>query len=281
MRAVFSIIIILFISCNKKVKINESRINRSITKKEFSPQNHEMFSNALSNHHYSYSFDNSEQTIQFNSNQLGSYLGGLKGIALYSGLNRAVLQANQKNGRKYKEYGDFYSLINYNKLLPEPLILNSDSLAKTFGFIENDQQSFAHYNKKMVEHLHQHFIPYPKDSIGNFTYQQIYNVVFKRFGRNLTDAYIQLKRKGFRKETKAYRTTLENIDSNGLNYLNQRYQHIKPEVPSTFSFSEMTPPIAIGFWLRRNIDGSRKEFWKGLSKIMYQYDQDWLIKKID
>lgn len=226
-------------------------------------------------------FDESKGSIPFKSNNLGSYLGGFKGLALYSGLSRAFLQSNKKHGRKFEEYPDFYSLKNFNQLLPEPLFHNVDTVAKTFGFSESNKQSFAKYNKKMVKLLHQQFIPSPTDSIDNFKYQTLYSIVFKRFGRNLTSAYIHLKRSGFRKETLEYKRIIQKTDSNCLKYLKEKYKSVRPAVETSFSFSEMTPPIAIGFWLRRNMDGTRKEFWKGLSKVMYQYDKEWFIQQCD
>lgn len=277
----FSLVIILVVACSPKVKINSTKIQKAIDQTAFSTAYDTLYLNALSNHHYSYLFEPTFRSLKFSNNQLGTFVGGMKGLVLYSGLKRAILQHNKRNGLKHTEYEDFYSLNNFNQLLPEPLFTNRDSIAETFGFVEKDKQGFSNYNKKMVKHLHEHFIPKANDSINNYQYQTIYDVIFKRFGRNLTSAYIYLKKTGFRKETKAYKEKLDSIDFNCLEYLRNKYKMVEPAIEPTYSFTEMTPAIAIGFWLRRNMDGSRKEFWKGLSKIMYQYDRKWLIDNLN
>jgi hypothetical protein len=36
-----------------------------------------------------------------------------------------------------------------------------------------------------------------------------------------------------------------------------------------------TPQMAIGFWIRRSVDGTHKELYTGMNRVMTLYDGTW------
>ncbi|MBD3242698.1 MAG: hypothetical protein GF331_19055 [Chitinivibrionales bacterium] len=71
---------------------------------------------------------------------------------------------------------------------------------------------------------------------------------------------------------------------NALTYLAKRYGpdgNIGGHLHSSYGVDDsntdhpFTPPMAMGFWLRRGIDGTDSVLWDGLSELMTRYDSDW------
>lgn len=273
-----ALLLIVLSGCNP-YHFSERKVKKAIKSDSYSTNNDTLFNTALKRHHYTYMFEPSEDTLHIGENTFGKYVGGFKGIGLYSGLHFAVSQhVKNRDSIQGNLYGSFYDITSYNKLLPEPLFLEDYNRAKTFGSIKNGVQGFGKYNSKMVAYLAKNFIPAPNDSITHTSNQVLYSVIFEQFARVLTGSYLYIEKKGFKEETAAY-SAIFNTKKNGFTYLKETYKDVVLSEPFTFSFSEMTPQIAIGFWLRRDIDGSKKEFWKGLSKVMYLYDKEWFLKK--
>ena len=75
--------------------------------------------------------------------------------------------------------------------------------------------------------------------------------------------------------TEEYLSQMQYKDFDGVTYLDQKYGNVFAETVDASGEGYMSVSTSVGFWLRRNIDGSDKELWKGLSMGMQLYDKTW------
>ncbi|MCA9667474.1 MAG: hypothetical protein KC503_17865 [Myxococcales bacterium] len=212
---------------------------------------------------YPYMFSGGTR-LSIGGRSLGVFMGGVKGIILYGGLSGAI--ARHKG---YSKRG-FY---------------NTDPIKQLAGlavYKRHETRSlhdFSRFNPAIVRWGYQKLIPNPNDRILGVRAQEIYKRVFSRFFRLMSAAYRYLKRKrgGLAAEAKAYRTNLVGTRTDALTWLPQRYGGALPAF-RTSAGSALTAPMAIGFWLRRTLDGTAGELHKGLTKLMTLFDRGWWTK---
>ena len=125
------------------------------------------------------------------------------------------------------------------------------------------------------------------------TARSIYAVVFSRFFRLMAESRLWLitKRK-YKREMKAYwkmAIDQKDLGGDGLTWLQRRYRGKLKEYQVDWDGTSLTPQMAIGFWLRRGLDGTDGELWIGLKKVLKAYDPEFFAslpkkyksKKID
>ncbi len=205
------------------------------------------------------------------------YYEGLMGIFTYAHYTTVgVLNTlAKKNILLSRSDIDFYDVHHFEKLAGINLFIPSSYNPTLYS-----PSAFRHYNPKFIKWASKKLIPPASFSIDGITSNFVYSH-FSRFFRLLTESYLSLKSSGnYDEQAKTYINTLknENLDIDGLDYLDHHYSdyltHYK--VPSTSEVvSPFEPSMAFGFWLRRNIDGTHDEIYKGLSKIMKRFDKKW------
>lgn len=208
---------------------------------------------------YSYMFGGTE-TVNVGGKSFGKLLAGIGGILYYGDLNECVGRLLGKPPTSYSDNKPFEAMSG--------LSVHSDKMDET--------QPFGFYNPDIIKWGHENLIPSPSSDISGVPAQKIYDVVFSRFFRMMTEGYLYLLESGtFRQEMSAYwdMATLTNQD--GIDYLQARYQGALPQYGGSWDGTTMTPQMAIGFWVRRGLDGTDAELWTGLSKAMKIYDNTW------
>ncbi len=206
---------------------------------------------------------NVEGTIYIAGNVYGQFMAGINGIVLYGGVLDCMYEylGEDKNFR-------FYDLDIVKRFTGLPV----------FRY----EGAFGYYNSDIVVWTYTHMIPNPDDIISGRTSQEIYDVVFSRFFRLMTESYIYLNDAGiYEQEKNAYFKNVIEKEKYALGYLDNRFPEIFPQYGCQRGQSYWTEGMSFGFWLRRGIDGTDDEFWTGLKKVMLLYDKDWFEKMKD
>lgn len=104
-----------------------------------------------------------------------------------------------------------------------------------------------------------HMIPDPKASLQGTSYQEIYDVVFQETVRAYAAAYM----------TSLHYSNLEEV------YIYELDNNPDFDVFSFFYDHVTEQPDRVGWWARRSIEGSGKEVWNLIRKVLLNYDKSW------
>ncbi len=202
-----------------------------------------------------------DSRLRIKKKEFGTYMAGVRGILFYSNIVDKVAEI-QKTARATH---DFEDVMPWEKLAGMKVCLQK-ALSR-FGF--------SKYNPDFLRWARENLIPDPQLEYGGVKFKKIYRTVFRRFFRLMMESAFLVNGLDIPKETEEYRNAARNAKFDALDYLPRRF----PEALSTFRVDadgeKLTPPMAIGFWLRRHMDGTAGELLDGLKAFMKAYDQDW------
>lgn len=213
---------------------------------------------------YPYMFERPGGRITIAGSTYGRFLAGSDGLVLYGGLAGAIADT------KGWSTGGFYDLKPIARLAGLPIYTKK----------AKDRDSFSHYDPKLVRWGVQNLLPDPDRRFGRHTYNEIYRAVFSRCFRLFAEArlYLQSKRDRGRQEARAYLAAMAKPGFDGLDYLQRRFAGTLLAYQLKHNHSNLTPQIAIGFWIRRRVGGSDGELWRALKILLRRYDRDWYAK---
>lgn len=249
---------ILIIACQQKQTVSESK------KSSASVNVVDLLQLAYEIRPYSFFLTESRE------DEPGVMLGGVKSLALYSSFNKAVHTSQYTNEPPYLKFDDLSPL---SKLAGVPVFVNRpDSL----GIIVQSNEEFVHYNPDWIIWATSNLIPTPDEKIGGLTAQSWYDQSFNRFFHMMVESYQLLERESlWEYERVQYYESLKSEDFDALQYFDERFSDELKDYQYPYSHEVMTGPMAISFWLRRDMDGSREAIWNGLSTFMNQFDKAW------
>ena len=238
-----------------------------------------IYTQALSNS-YPYMYTDDGYRVQVSGQSYGTYRAGVKGLLLYSGLPEAVITYLQAQGQDGGS-GDFYDLSPYAQLAGGLApFRDGGTTFEPWGLESAGAQAFHHYNPDLIRWGITNLIPEPGTQIGGQSAQTLYQDIFRPFFRLMAETHLALtagnKLAG---EVAAYRSHFSEPGWDGLAYLDDRYNDRFPLYRN--GQQDFTPGMATGFWLRREIDGTRALLWQGLSQIMATYDPAWWAGKTE
>ena len=192
------------------------------------------------------------------------FMAGINGILYYGGIISSI--------REVFSYSDYSGFTDYTAI--EKL-----SGIKCFTKTEyEDNTAFNYLNPEIIGWGYEQ-LPSPKLKIQEYTCQKIYESVFSRFFRMMTEAYIYVNiDNDTDKLRKEYKKKMYNSDYQGLSIIEELYEGALPQYYVPRDGTYMTTAMAIAFWIRRDIDGSSDELWNKLQKFMKTYDKKWLKK---
>jgi len=216
---------------------------------------------------YGYMFDREgDESLSIRGATYSRFMGGVRGILYYGDLSPCLGRLVQVEQRSYDDNGPIAAVSG--------LTLYSDKM--------NDDQPFGFYNPELVRWGHENLIPDPELGVAGLTARSIYAVVFSRFFRLMAESRSWLIAKGKRpRETKAYwkmAKDQKDLGGDGLLWLQKRYRGKLPEYQVDWDGTSLTPQMAIGFWLRRGLDGTDEELWIGLKKVLSAYDPEFFAE---
>ncbi len=187
-----------------------------------------------------------------------SYIAGTQGILDYGNLHGAFEEVFNLNA-------DVYGTI-------ETL-----SGIKCFTNEDDEDAKFSHLNPKIVKWLYAQ-LPAKTLSVKGYACEQIYKTIFSNVIHMYVAAYYYVNFENDKDEIiKEYEKVMYTDDYN-LDKLEDLYLDALPDYPDYYDGTALTAPMTIGFWVRREIDGSADELWKYLQKFMNEYDKEWFDK---
>jgi|GEM_PF-2385699 len=214
-----------------------------------------------------------ENRIKIMGKSHGIYYSGFKGLILYGGVTGTAAKITGTNSR------DFYSLAPLEILSRQKVFLNSGPVWDTWG--NQRAPKINRVNPAFISWVFHNMVPYPKQRIGRHTCHEIYQKVFVRFARLLADSYFHLEKNNLLTKMRyAYESDMKESRFEALTWLNERFGHtLKAYRTCGGEASCFTPDMALGFWIRRSIDGTRHQLWEGFSDFMMRYDHHWFSQR--
>lgn len=215
-----------------------------------------------------------EKKIIIKKKMLRSYTGSPMGLVKYGSI---ISVANSAAGID-PSISDATSFQAVSGIPVFTKTANNDTVSLSVSF----SNSFSYVNPDFVQWVFRYCVPDPSMKVAGVSCREIYHVVFSRLFRMLVEARLELANdSAYEKEVKAYAEAMKKPDFMGVFYLEERFGSRLPEY---FCADQDVPPpyqpfMAIGFWLRRGIDGSSDEIWKGLARFMARYDEEWFASK--
>lgn len=198
------------------------------------------------------------------------FIAGIRGMLYYANLGECFSNMTQE-----KVY-DFY---DYRTI---------EAVAGMKAFKRDQKEDaalpFSFANPEIVKWGYTNLIPDPDTYVLGESCQAHYDQRYKRFFRLMAASYVFMKNQmDMDTEINWYKNNLySDPDYNGLSLLDQRYGSFLPEYDAyrTDIYSPWHSSYSFGFWVRRNIDGSDKELWKGLTKLLNTYDEAFLKESL-
>ncbi len=220
------------------------------------------------------------ETINVGGVPRGMFAEGINGIFSYTGLLSCFSKYGE--GMDSEQGYDWWGEGKYTLL--KTLSGGIDpTLKRGYNYQSNkpSDHGFDHLNPKYINWAVTNLIPEPSDGIAGLKAQKIYDKVMARFFRLHVRAYLYVANAGWDQEKMAYKMMQENENNVYLvtaldNRYNDKFNSVYRSVPNDEYYSELTSGIAAGFWIRRDMDGTRDEVWGGLLKAMKVYDGEWL-----
>jgi hypothetical protein len=140
---------------------------------------------------------------------------------------------------------------------------------------EGYQRGFQAYSPAMIDWAASHLIPPPGLAYRGGTFRDAYEQTFFRAVRLHALAYRTLTTAhDLDTEAAAYKVAMATEpDFDGITWLEGRYSGVLSAVyPLSAGDTMLTPPAAMGFWLRRHLDGTAPLLSKHLDALLRQYD---------
>lgn len=213
------------------------------------------------NNPYEYMFSDGGK-IEMNGAYYGVFRAGINGILFYGGLERCMGDISVDKGWDDTDK-DVYEMIS--------------GIPATTG----KMHGFDAINPEIVKWGYENMIPNPKGDLDGFTYQEVYDGVFQRYFRLMTQTYLYVHNYTDVEKEKAEYIAAYSVEKYGVDdHLRERYTYIPMLMQIDYEpdGTAWTVPMGIGFWIRRAMDGSDKEIFKGLEMLMKQYDGKWYEK---
>jgi hypothetical protein len=152
-----------------------------------------------------------------------------------------------------------------------------------------DQVAFRKVNPETITWIANNFIPSPSTQLnmtGDPTLLKVYEENFQRLARLLVETRQHLYHNtDINAERTAYEEAMGEDGFHGPSWLSARYENLfldqyGPEYTQG-TFDTPLPPLLVGFWLRRSMDGSSQAIWSAMGSFMMQYDPGWYMKNVE
>ena len=185
---------------------------------------------------------------------------------------------------KYAVMKNYLSIEMLEKLSGEKVFLKDGAHADGLDF--NNANAFGHYNPKFVGTVHESLISFLINSDKEVT-RNFYENYLQMTARNYWLAYqfvnsgetITWREQDWTKEDiqATYQSIIEgNTDEygTGADFLNEIYRSYA-DATEADGYDWYEADTAPGFWIRRSIDGTEKQFSELLKAVMEEVDAEW------
>ncbi|KIG15223.1 hypothetical protein DB30_05767 [Enhygromyxa salina] len=212
---------------------------------------------------YEYMFTYDGEPFEFNDRAFGTFMAGISGILYYGNLNNCVGDIIGEPPRSYSDLQPIERFAGVSATLP------------------NSSLPFETVNPEIIHWARAKLLPAPNQYIDGIPVQLAYDRVFHRFFRVMAVSLFELHQQyAIAAEAQTYLRDTSNGDQ-GIDWLERRYTHSMPAFNGSWDGTTMTTPMAAGFWLRRQLDGSIGPCWHGLRDVLERYDPRWLAEQLN
>lgn len=200
----------------------------------------------------------------------GMFCAGIRGMLYYANLGECFSYMTQEKVYDFYDYRTIEAVAGM----------------KAFSRDQKEDASlpFSFVNPEIVKWGYTNLIPDPDTYVLGESCQTHYDQRYKRFFRLMAASYVHMNNQmDMDTELDWYQRNLySDPNYTGLSLLDQRYGSIMPEYDAygTDIYNPWHSSYSFGFWVRRHIDGSDKELWKGLTKLLNTYDKAFLKELI-
>jgi len=206
---------------------------------------------------YEYMFGD-EPGLTVNGRAYGQLHAGISGIVKYGALIDAAAQYLKLPKPGFGDLGPLEQLAKLKIYKKAPDGYNGGTV----------NPAFVHWAAANL-------VPPPSAELLGHRCQDYYDKMFKRFFRLMAASRAYLDLPGHAGDRAAYlgvprSAKTKNVD--GVEWLQARYAKALPEYALPYNGTNLTPPMAIGFWLRRAADGTDVELRRALLRLLEQYD---------
>lgn len=200
--------------------------------------------------------------------------GWIKSFFLYGSVTDCI---NKKSDSKKLGFYDISVLERLSNtkidLSDETDMQCSKISGKCYSWGDRSNHKFVHVNPKFVKWLDKTFV-----STNSKILQQIMPNIYQNNHtqtlRRAMKVYAYLNSKNFKNQVNSYQKSLDN-NQDMLGYLFQTYEN---EMKDFYPNDVENSVLDAGFWLRRGMDGSAKDFYSLGMNILKKYDTDWYIQ---
>jgi hypothetical protein len=154
----------------------------------------------------------------------------------------------------------------------------------------NSKNSFGHYNVKFVKWAVDHLVPGAHDDVFRSVTQDTYDRNVRPLARTFFAVYRKIEREPacFEREKQRYAELLksgklpETYYERWYPFLDDQFCRQKDAPGLILSTQKLSPGAhdgnvvntCVAFWIRRSIDGTLPEFYRGLAKLLRAYDPE-------
>ncbi len=211
-------------------------------------------------------------SITINGKRLEQFTSNINDLVFYSGFTNSL-----KSFTKTNLDSEFMSDQLIAKLSHIPVHQKGyERFLKEYD-IRVINSGLRYINPNLIRWVIKNLYISPDTDLFGFKAQEIYNKAFKIFFRRYVESYLYLNKSNSLviSAKKAYlKNTFEELQ--GTSKINNFDLLIKTYGKKLkINYVDSEDAIAIGFWIRRNIDQTDKALWSGLTKIMKNYDNNW------
>lgn len=207
---------------------------------------------------YEYMFGYDGAPLEIGNRQYGMMMAGIGGILYYGALNVCAGRLVGQPPASYTDTGPIAALAG----VPVTLV--------------NPNLPFETVNPEIIAWARARLLPSGEQSIDGIPVQLAYDRVFSRLFRLMGESlFYVLETTSIDTEASTYIQDVAQGRVDGISWLENRYAAI-PAHGGSWDGTTLTAPMAAGFWLRRQLDGSLPACWHGLRDVFERYDRAWL-----
>ena len=232
----------------------------------------------------------SKTPLRFRHQVFGQFSAFSKGLLYLSPTLRClaelrIFEVNEAPPIFHLRLANFFDAIAGPSLLLDPDPVYMQVKRRSALSYEPYACELTNYNPRAIEWLAE-WVPKPTDKVGAYTVQEVYNTSFSRVTQMMAETRLWLHQQDLVYEQSSYckQVAIDRL-SKQLDpeqppqlpgYLKHRYQQVLPAYGAGIRNIDFGPQLAVGFWIRRSLDGTDKAFWNTLIMVLERFDGAWL-----
>lgn len=211
---------------------------------------------------YGYMFEMRGDPLELPHGDFGTLMGGINGILVYGAVNDCAGEVVDQRPRSFSDLGPL------EKLAGVPTALDYDTEGSRYSTL----------NPAFLAWARVAMIPQAHEAIEGVPVALAYQKVFSRFFRLMVESAVYIHENlDARGEATRYLQAVY-ADGDALEWLHLNYSGVLTEYGGSWDGTTWTPAMSVGFWLRREDDGTRTACWYALLDVVRRFDRPWVVE---